>query len=124
MVETVGLDIIEVHRINEAIRRWQDRFVKKVFTQSEIEYCNKKRRSGPSFAARFAAKEAVWKAIGLTRGHNPIWSQVEIQTNKEGEPIVILSGKAEQKARGKYIAVSLSHTSDYAAAVAISIKKK
>jgi holo-[acyl-carrier protein] synthase len=119
MTENIGLDIIEVHRIEKAIRRWQDRFLKRVFTQAEIRYCRAKRAQSASFAARFAAKEAVWKALGLIKGHNPLWSEVEIGTSQDGDPHVILRGKAKKMAGGKDVAISISHTSEYAAAVAI-----
>ena len=119
MPERIGLDIIEVHRIEKAIQRWQDRFLKRVFTDGEIAYCRGKRVQSTSFAGRFAAKEAVWKALGLKKGHNPLWSNVEIGSNQHGDPHVILTGKAKKMAAGEEIAISISHTSKYAAAVAI-----
>ncbi|UCE17814.1 MAG: holo-ACP synthase [Gemmatimonadota bacterium] len=123
MTEKIGLDIIEVHRIENAIRRWQDRFLKRIYTQAEIRYCRGKRARSASFAARFAAKEAVWKTLGLKKGHNPLWSEVEIGTNQDGDPHVILRGKAKKVAAGKDIALSLSHTSEYAVAIALLMRQ-
>ena len=119
MTEKIGLDIIEVHRIESAIQRWKERFLKRVYTEAEIRYCRSKRAQSASFAARFAAKEAVWNTRGLKKRHNPLCSEVEIGTNQDGDPHVILRGKAKKGAAGKDIALSLSHTSEYEVAVAL-----
>ena len=122
MIRSVGFDMVDVPRIEGAIRRWKDRFLRKVYTDKEIEYCRGRRTPSASFAARFAAKEAVWKALGLRRGHNPIWSDVEIITDRDGRPVVLLRGKAQEIAARNTVVVSLSHTKEYAAAVAVSLR--
>lgn len=109
---TVGVDIEEVPRIREAVRRWGDRFLAKHFTPDEIVYCRSKARPAESLAARFAAKEAFAKAFrGVPK---PGWHDVEI-VMEEGRPAYRLRGAA---ARCEAL-LSLSHTHDHAVAVAM-----
>ena len=113
----IGIDIIEIARIKQAISRWQDSFLKCVYTSAEIEHYHKM----GSLAARFAAKEAVMKALGTgTRGLH--WKDIEILSENDGAPFVQLYGKAHQKSQETGIrdfSVSLSHSREYAAAIVI-----
>ena len=122
MVESIGVDIVEVDRIRDSVQRWGQRFLKRVFTPREIEYCLGQRNRYTSLAARFAAKEAVSKAIGPQIGIN--WTDVEIVNTHHGKPEVKLKGKAAQATTGGEILLSLSHTKNYAVAVAILRKKE
>lgn len=123
MIAGIGTDIIEVERIKNAILK-NSSFVQKLFTDREIEYL-KKRKMRPEFAAgRFAAKEAVSKALGTGfRGFGT--KDIEIDNDELGKPFVILHGKADTLAvkcskDGKYkIHLSISHTNNYAAASAV-----
>lgn len=119
----IGVDIIEIDRIEKAVRR-HPRFLQKVFTPQEEAYCRKKRRPGASLAARWAAKEAVFKVLGCGWGALS-WQDVEIVTCGHDRPQVVLHGRAADLARQQglsHIQVSLSHSRDYALAVAVGIR--
>ncbi|NPA91011.1 MAG: holo-ACP synthase [Chloroflexi bacterium] len=115
----VGLDIIRVSRIEKAIRRWNTRFLDRVFSTGEQEDC---RGRSASLAARFAAKEAVLKALGTGLAQGIRWTDVEIRTRANGEPRVILHGNAVTLARSLGIhawEVSLTHDGEIAAAIVV-----
>jgi holo-[acyl-carrier protein] synthase len=121
MALTVGTDIIEIERIARALRRWP-RFGKRVFTEREQAYCQARVNAVPSFAARFAAKEAVAKAIG-TGFLGFAWQDVEIVNDEQGRPEIVLSGRAAALARERRLGpwtVSLSHTRVFALAVVVA----
>lgn len=123
---TIGVDLMEVQRIESAVSRWGDRFLQRVFTPAEIDYCGG--RPG-SFAARWAAKEAVSKALGT--GWAPQaphvagwidWTEIEVVRCSSGEPGIALHGKA--LARASHLGIqewrlSLSHTQNYAVAMVL-----
>jgi holo-[acyl-carrier protein] synthase len=117
----IGVDIIEISRIKRAISRWQDSFLKRIYTPAELE--NHKNVS--SLAVRFAAKEAVMKALGTgTRGIR--WTDIEIVTDGDGAPLILLYGRALQKSAEIGLArfdVSLSHSRKYAIAFVIGHAK-
>lgn len=116
MIHT-GIDIIEIRRIKKIILS-NRRFVEKVYTPTEISYCNSKKNKWQHFAVRFAAKEAVWKALG----RKDIWHRdINVKNSPDGKPEVVLSKK--YKKLEKKISLSLSHTDDYAAAVAVFCEK-
>jgi holo-[acyl-carrier protein] synthase len=110
-----GVDIIEIHRVKNTVERWGDRFLQRIYTSQEISYCKGRANS---LAARFAAKEAVMKALGTgLRGVG--WRDVEVVRQPGKAPTVRLHGKAAQKARElgiRDLAISLSHSRDYAVA--------
>ncbi len=113
MIRGIGIDIIEIERIKKAIDRRGEDFLKHVFTPKEIKYAKSRKFPVQHFAARFAAKEAVFKAVG----DNPkiTWRDIEILNDKYGRPICIFKDKKFKKK----ILVSLSHTHNYAVASAI-----
>jgi len=117
MIEGFGVDIVEVKRIKAAAKKFGARFLDKIFTKREIAYCNQKGAPEQHLAARFAAKEAVYKAFGGD-GKNPIaWTDVEIINDKHGKPLVVLKGTARKlmtRRKVKKAVVSLSHTKNYA----------
>ena len=117
-MQHIGVDIIEIDRIEEAISRWGDRFLAKIFTPSEL---NLYRHKSPSLAARFAAKEAVMKTLDAP-GTGIGWRDIEILSTANGKPTVNLTGKAQIVARQlaiKELAVSLSHSDAYAVAFVV-----
>jgi len=120
MIIGIGIDVIEVSRIASAIKR--ESFLHRVFTEQEIAYCqNRGRGAAASYAARFAGKEAVAKALGTGFSAGGI-KEIEIVNNSEGLPQVVLYGGFLRLAKEKGVAeiyVSLTHTKEYAAAVAI-----
>jgi holo-[acyl-carrier protein] synthase len=118
----VGVDIVEIDRIKGAVERWKRRFIKRLFTQEEINYCTEKKDPYRCFAARFAAKEAVLKALGTGWGDGIGWLDIEILNTRSGKPWVKFRDRAEEfmKLRSlKKVFISLSHSRDYAAAVAV-----
>ena len=109
----VGIDIIEIARIEKAIARWDERFLHRVYTDHELHLYSRKPQS---LAARFAGKEAVMKLLGTGR-RGVSWREIEILSHSSGKPLVNLYGRAQNKARKlgiKEIAVSLSHSREYA----------
>jgi holo-[acyl-carrier protein] synthase len=115
----VGVDLIEVARIAAAIARHGDRFLTRVFTENELAYCHGQPHQ---LAARFAAKEAMSKALGTGIQHRDGvgWREIEIVSGARGQPIVQLSGAAAQRAAQLNLysfAISLSHTRDHAIAM-------
>lgn len=113
MIRGHGIDIIEIQRIQTAIDRWGDKFIEHVFVPEEIEYAQKYQSSAKHFAARFAAKEAVFKAIGDQPGLG--WKDIQIYNDDFGRPQVRLELEGFQ---GK-IFLSLSHSKTHAVASAV-----
>ena len=112
-----GVDIIEIKRIEGALARFGERFLKRVFTDAEIALY---RKSGEALAARFSGKEAVMKTLGLK--YLP-WKDIEILPDPRGKPLVYLHNKAQARSRElklSEIALSLSHCHEYAVASAVA----
>ncbi len=124
MIAGVGVDIVEIERIETLIKKYAGHFVDRVFTKQEIDYCLGKSRPGQHFAGKFAAKEAVCKAIAYWRG--PCWKEIEIiNADDSGKPQVRLHNGLERFSfsRGiRNIHVSISHSKHYAIAQAITEK--
>lgn len=108
-----GIDIVEVDRIEQAIQRWGDHFLKHVFSEEEIRYARKQKFPSQHFAARFAAKEAILKAIGDNNHLN--WRDMNILHDKHGKPYCKINDRRFQNR----ILISMSHTKNYAIANAI-----
>jgi holo-[acyl-carrier protein] synthase len=114
----IGVDIIEIDRIDRAATRWGGHFLERIYTDKELELCQNR---PPALAARFAAKEAVMKALG-TGMKGVSWKDIETLDNPEGKPIVNLHGGAQRTAeqlRLTEVEISLSHSREYAIASAI-----
>ena len=121
----VGIDLIRVGRVARACRRRPERFMKRIFTDKEIGMLLKKRNPFPSIAARFAAKEAVAKALGCGIGLIS-WREIEIFSDPLGKPLVFLTGKAASRAEKngiKGVYLSMSHDGLYAAAIAAAYRR-
>jgi len=118
MIRT-GVDIIEIHRVQAVLERYSQRFLNRVFTDSEIQYC---RGRAPNLAARFAAKEATMKALGT--GVRAVgWKDIEITRHSSGAPGIQLYNRARARAISlniKEISISLSHSREYAVAFVIA----
>jgi holo-[acyl-carrier protein] synthase len=122
MILGTGIDIIEVARIRASIEKFGDRFLKRILRPDELAYCFKYRHPAPHVAARFAAKEAISKAFGTGIGRELGWHDMEIGRKESSEPFVILhdAGQKLLAARGaRLVHLSLSHTENYAVALAI-----
>ncbi|HTC93472.1 MAG TPA: holo-ACP synthase [Terriglobales bacterium] len=122
MIVGTGVDITEVRRVAEALERFGERFLRRVFTPLEIEYCSSKRNKVERLAARFAAKEAALKALGTGLSHGITWQQVEVTRQPGGRPTIAFSGVAARYAARlavKHISLSMSHTAEQAIAMVI-----
>ncbi len=118
-MQKIGVDIIEIERIDQALKRFGTRFLQRIYTQSEINLC---RERPHVLAVRFAGKEAVMKALG-TGIKGVGWREIEILARATGEPFVKLSGKANIRAGIlglNEFAISLSHSREYAVATVIA----
>ena len=112
MIYGVGIDIVDISRVKKAVERWGDRFLTRVFTETEIEYCCSKARSEARFALRFAAKEAFSKAMGLGLRAGLTFQQIEVTRRTSGQPCLSLSGRAMDLYRGCGIKKSFLSLSD------------
>jgi holo-[acyl-carrier protein] synthase len=113
MIVGSGIDLVEVARIQYAVERYGGRFLDRIFTPAEQEYCLRKRSAAESFAARFAAKEAGAKALGTGIQRGVTWLQIEVVRDSSGKPGLVFHGGAAQIAArlGAARAVlSLTHT--------------
>ena len=119
MIHAIGIDAIEIARVAESLRRFGDRFKERVFTESECRYCGRRSDPFPHFAARFAAKEALMKALGTGWGQGVEWKQIEVCSAPAGSPSLRLSGRAAELCGSLRIHLSLTHSRTIAAAVVV-----
>ena len=118
MIEGLGNDIIAVERIASAINRRGPRFLERLFTEKERLYCNQFRDSIPHFAGRFAAKEAIVKALG-TGFRGISWHDIEIINNDSGKPVAHFTPRLQEIVGERTLLISISHCKEYATAVAV-----
>jgi len=119
MVKGIGIDIIEVSRIRSSIDTLGETFLQKIFTGGEIAYCKGKMYPDQHFAARFAVKEAVSKALATGWTGEFRWKDVEVQNDPSGRPRVVLSGRLHDRLAGAEIQVSISHSEQHVVAIAL-----
>lgn len=125
MSVSCGNDIVKVSRVKESIERIGETFIKRVYTEEEIKYCESRRMCKyQSYAVRFAAKEAVYKAISPEKDGFTTWQDIEVKRLENGKPTIRLSGGLAQYATSKgiedkNIEISLSHDDDYAIATVV-----
>ena len=122
MIYGIGIDMVEISRIEKALKRWGDPFLERVFTQSEIEYCHHGVRSASRFALRFAAKEAFSKALGLGFSNGLGLRHIEVVHAPNGRPHLSLHRKAKELCERHGIKnrfLSLSDNGLYAVAVVV-----
>jgi holo-[acyl-carrier protein] synthase len=121
MVHGIGLDLVTVGRFARMIDRYGDRLLDKLFTAEERRYCDSYAHPAQHYAARFAAKEAILKALGVPRGLR--WHELEVVSSPSREPRVRLSGRAAEVARERGIErvlLTLTHELDTAAAMVVA----
>jgi holo-[acyl-carrier protein] synthase len=122
MIVGTGIDISEVPRIAESIQRFGDRFLRRIFTEGEIKYCESKANRIERYAARFAAKEAAMKALGTGWSRGVRWRDIEVSRQPGSRPTIKFHGKAAEfaaKLKATNVALSLSHTPQQAIAQVI-----
>jgi holo-[acyl-carrier protein] synthase len=122
MIVGLGIDLAEVERIEGAIRRFGERFLRRIYTEAEISYCQSRGNSFERFAGRFAAKEAAMKAIGTGWRRGVTWRDFEVTREVSGRPVMRLSGIAAQVAGrlgAKRTLLSITHSNAFAIAQVI-----
>ena len=123
MIIGTGLDIIEIERIKNSIKKYSPKFEQKVFSSSEINYCKSQGDPAKHFAARFAVKEAVSKCLGTGISGALGFKDMEVIHEKSGKPVLKMTGKGKdlfQKLKIKTIHISISHDHTHAIAHAIA----
>lgn len=122
MIIGTGIDIIEVARLDRLRERYGERALRRIYTDAELAYCLGLARPASSLAARFAAKEALYKALGTGIGSGGAWVEAEVMRCENGRPTMRLHGKAAENAARlgvREIHLSLSHTATHAIASVI-----
>lgn len=125
MLRSVGLDIVSVERIRNIAGKWGSQFFQRVFTEEEREICEHNVDPILHYAARFAAKEAVMKALGFGLPKGVAWKEIAIRKGGQGEPLAFLSGKAlliQRERNLSTIYLSLSHTDEIGMAIALAME--
>jgi holo-[acyl-carrier protein] synthase len=122
----IGVDIVNIARITQAIQRWGEKFLQRTFTRQEMAYCASKTFPTQHYAVRFAAKEAVFKALGTGWNYGVGWLDIEVLVDPtSGQPMVTLSGKALAilgDPASFRVLISLSHDKEYAIAQAVIVR--
>jgi len=122
MIVGIGVDVVEIGRLRGVVERQGERFLRRVFTRAEQEYCRSHRDPAPHLAVRFAAKEAVFKALGTGWAAGISWLQVEVRRANPGAPALLLEGEALNRCASLGVAkthVSLSHSDEVAIAMVV-----
>ena len=123
-VRGIGVDLVKIPRMREVIARWDERFLRRVFTEREIAYCRARRDPVPHFAARFAAKEAGMKALGTGLRLGVKWRELEVRRERGSAPMLILHGRRREigfSRGGRRMLLALTHEGDYALAQAMLV---
>ena len=118
----IGIDLVECDRIERSLDRFGEKFLRRVFTEGEIEYSMSMKFPARHLAARFAAKEAVSKAFGTGIGKAMGWRNIDVRKKKTGEPFLVFSGPAQELATKRGVTsalITLSHTDHHAMACVV-----
>ena len=124
MILGIGTDIVECPRIGKMIEQHGELFLRRVYTEREIRYCQSRKHAIEHFAGRWAAKEAILKAMGTGRSQGISWTDIEVRNGQDGQPQVMVCGAAEEIARERGIGdilISISHCRTYATAYAMAL---
>lgn len=119
MITGLGIDIVEIDRIQRVVEKWTEKFLQRIFTDSEIAYCQSRVNASQHFAARFAAKEAFAKATGTGWTDQFRWKDVEVENEFTGQPRLVLHGAMKELFSHHVVHLTLSHTHLTAAAVVV-----
>ncbi|MBN1779514.1 holo-ACP synthase [bacterium] len=119
MIKGIGVDLVEKSRVQRALERFGERFARRVLTEREWALCQTKGDRIGSVAARIAAKEAVFKALGTGWAQNLGWHDIEVLNDSQGKPVVELYREAGRRAEGGLLHVSISHEKHSAVAFAV-----
>ena len=122
MIQGIGIDLVENERIEKIINKWGQKFLQRVFSDGEINYCGRHIQSSLNYGARFAAKEAFLKALGIGLGRGVKLREIEVVHDDQGKPDLTLHGEANLQIEQRQITrihLSLTHTKNYATAIVI-----
>jgi holo-[acyl-carrier protein] synthase len=122
----IGTDIVECPRIGKMIEQHGELFLRRVYTEREIRYCHSRKHAIEHFAGRWAAKEAILKAMGTGRSQGITWTDIEVRNGHDGRPQVLVCGRAREHARDRGIGeilISISHCRTYATAYALALNR-
>lgn len=120
MILGVGVDIIEIDRIKESVEKYGDAFLNKIFTKTELEYSLSKKNKHQHLAARFAAKEAVYKALISGLKKTITWKEIEVFNMPDGTPQIKLSERFNEFLEpDKYLKITISHSKNYVVCFAV-----
>ncbi len=120
----IGTDIIECPRIGKMIEQHGELFLRRIYSEREIRYCQSRKHAIEHFAGRWAAKESILKAMGTGRSHGIAWTNIEVRNGPNGRPQVMVCGVAREIARERGIGeilISISHCRTYATAYALAL---
>jgi holo-[acyl-carrier protein] synthase len=122
MICGIGIDLVENDRLEKIIEKWGIKFLNRVFSSGEIQYCGKHVQSSIHYGARFAAKESFLKALGIGLGRGVKLSDIEVVHDKNGEPALKLCGEAKVQIETREITkihLSMTHTKNYSTAIVL-----
>jgi holo-[acyl-carrier protein] synthase len=120
MIYGIGIDLVENDRIEKIIQKWGDKFLSRVFSNREIEYCGRHAQAVIHYSARFAVKESFLKAIGTGLGRGVKLLEIEVVNEESGKPTLMLSGGAREYLKNagvEKVHLSITHTKNYASAM-------
>ena len=123
MIQSIGVDIVDIERMTKVIHRWGDKFLKKILTPAEFAYCKNKAGQAASVAARFAAKEALYKALPEDVQLNTGWLDIEVVNDNSGRPHLNCLGKIKNLPDRFNIHVTISHSKASAVAMVLLERK-
>jgi holo-[acyl-carrier protein] synthase len=119
MIRGLGVDIIEIARVAELAARYGQRFLQKIFTPAEIDYCTARHHAAQHFAARFAAKEALSKALTTGWTGTFRWTDIETRNAPSGQPVMSVRGPLSDILTGATLHVTMSHSASHVVAVVV-----
>jgi len=122
MIVGIGVDIVDIRRLRQALARQGERFIRRIYTPAEQEFCTRHHDPAPFYAARFAAKEALFKALGTGWSGGIRWQDAEVRRDEGEAPRLVLRGKAEEFSKSlgvRFTHLSISHSNDSAVAIVI-----
>ena len=119
MIEGIGIDVVEILRLQHTVEVWGDQFLRRIYTDRELGYARSKKDPMPHLAARFAGTEAVSTARATGWKSGLRWKDVEVENDESGKPTVILHGGAKNRLKEGKILVSISHSDNVVVACAI-----
>lgn len=122
MVYGIGIDLVENARMEKIVRKWGAKFIDRIFSEKEIEYCGRHVHVSTHYGARFAAKESFLKALGIGIGGGVKLNEIEVAHDEIGKPVLVLHGEAQaqiEKRKITNIHLSLTHTHKYSTAMVL-----